>query len=272
VALDGWAIPAATDIAFALGVLYLLGDRIPNALKVLLLTIAIFDDLAAIIIIALFYAGDLSLLSLALAGMVVVVLFVLNQRGVRRPTAYALLGVALWIFVLKSGVHATLAGVVLALAIPMSAKEEGQQYSPVRRVEHALHPWVAYGILPLFAFANAGVPLAGMSIGALLQPVPLGIVAGLFVGKQVGVFGFSWLGIRLGLAQAPEGVTWRKLYGLAVLCGIGFTMSLFISSLAFEHSGAGQIDLGRLGILVGSFLSAIAGYLVLRLGTSAPEV
>lgn len=270
VALDGWAIPAATDIAFALGVLYLLGDRIPNALKVLLLTIAIFDDLAAIIIIALFYAGDLSLLSLALAAMVVAILFVLNQRGVRHLAAYALLGIALWIFVLKSGVHATLAGVVLALAIPMSAKEEREQYSPVRRVEHALHPWVAYAILPLFAFANAGVPLAGMSIDALLQPVPLGIVAGLFVGKQIGVFGFSWLGIRLGLAQAPEGVSWRKLYGLAVLCGIGFTMSLFISSLAFEHSGAGQIDLGRLGILVGSFLSAIAGYLLLRFSSTAP--
>jgi NhaA family Na+:H+ antiporter len=248
VALDGWAIPAATDIAFALGVLYLLGDRIPNALKVLLLTIAIFDDLAAIVIIALFYAGDLSLLSLALAAMVVVVLFVL-----------------------RSGVHATLAGVVLALAIPMSTREEGEQYSPLRRVEHALHPWVAYGILPLFAFANAGVPLAGMSIDALLQPVPLGIVAGLFVGKQIGVFGFSWLGIRLGLAQAPQGVSWRKLYGLAVLCGIGFTMSLFISSLAFEHSGAGQIDLGRLGILVGSFLSAIAGYALLRFGAPQEE-
>lgn len=271
VALDGWAIPAATDIAFALGILYLLGDRIPNALKVLLLTIAIFDDLAAIVIIALFYAGDLSFLSLALAGVVVALLFIINRRGVRRIAAYALLGVALWIFVLKSGVHATLAGVVLALAIPMSAEEDGASYSPVRRVEHALHPWVAYGILPLFAFANAGVPLAGMSFEALLQPVPLGIVAGLFVGKQLGVFGFSWLGIRLGLAQTPAAVNWRQLYGLAVLCGIGFTMSLFISSLAFEHSGGGQVDLGRLGILVGSFLSAIVGYALLRLDDQAAD-
>lgn len=286
VALDGWAIPAATDIAFALGILYLLGDRIPLAIKLFLMTVAIFDDLAAIVIIALFYSGDLSSLALALAGVALVLLFLMNRRGVTRIAAYVVVGVALWIFVLKSGVHATLAGVALAFAIPMAGRHEGSQaggqigehhadharaHSPLHHVEHALHPWVAYAILPIFAFANAGVPLAGMSLNTLLDPIPLGIAAGLFLGKQIGVFGTSWLAIRAGLAQRPPGVSWLQLYGVSILCGVGFTMSLFISSLAFEHTGVDNVNLARLGILAGSFLAAILGYLVLR-RAPRPEV
>ena len=275
VALDGWAIPAATDIAFALGILYLLGDRIPLALKLFLMTVAIFDDLAAIAIIAIFYSGDLSTLALALAGIALLLLFLMNRRGVTRIAAYVIVGVALWIFVLKSGVHATLAGVALAFAIPMAGRhDENHQvenhhsnahaHSPLHYMEHALHPWVAYAILPIFAFANAGVPLAGMSLNTLLDPIPLGIAAGLFAGKQVGIFGISWLAIRAGLTQRPPGVSWLQLYGVSVLCGVGFTMSLFISSLAFEHTGVDNVNLARLGILAGSFLAAILGYLVLR--------
>lgn len=278
VALDGWAIPAATDIAFALGILHLLGDRIPLALKLFLMTVAIFDDLAAIAIIALFYSGDLSVLALVLAGVALVILFLMNRRGVTRIAAYIVVGVALWVFVLKSGVHATLAGVALALAIPMTGRHddhgdeseyhgedsEGHGHSPLHHVEHALHPWVAYAILPIFAFANAGVPLAGMSLDTLTHPIPLGIAAGLFLGKQVGIFGTSWLAIRAGLAQRPPGVSWLQLYGVSILCGVGFTMSLFISSLAFEHTGVDNVNLARLGILAGSFLAAILGYVVLR--------
>jgi NhaA family Na+:H+ antiporter len=264
VALNGWAIPAATDIAFALGILYLLGDRVPTALKLFLLTVAIFDDLAAIAIIGVFYSGDLSFLSLGLAGVALVVLFIMNWRGVSRIAAYALVGVALWVFVLKSGVHATLAGVALAFAIPLKAGRGEDAFSPLHQLEHSLHPYVAYGILPIFAFANAGVPLQGTSVSALFDPVPLGIATGLVVGKQIGVFGASWLGIKLGLAQLPRHVTWVHLYGVSILCGIGFTMSLFISSLAFEQTGRAYGDSGRLGILAGSFISAILGYALLR--------
>jgi len=274
VALSGWAIPAATDIAFALGILYLLGDRIPLALKLFLMTVAIFDDLAAIAIIALFYSGDLSLLALALAGLALLVLFLMNRRGVTRIAAYVVVGVALWIFVLKSGVHATLAGVALAFAIPMGDRRQEEPdghhhgehaHSPLHHMEHALHPWVAYAILPIFAFANAGVPLSGMSLNTLVDPVTLGIAGGLLVGKQAGVFGASWLAIRLaGSVQRPPGVSWTQLYGVSLLCGVGFTMSLFISSLAFEHTGVDNVNLARLGILAGSFVAAIAGYLILR--------
>ncbi len=271
VALNGWAIPAATDIAFALGILFLLGDRVPTSLKLLLMTIAIFDDLAAIIIIAIFYSGDLSVLALVLAGVSLVALAGMNRLGVQRVAAYAIVGVILWVCVLKSGVHATLAGVALAFAIPWYPKTDGE-YSPLRHVEHALHPWVAFGILPLFAFANAGVSLAGISLNTLLRPVPLGIAAGLFIGKPLGVFGFSWLGIRLGLAKLPEEMNWRGLYGVATLCGIGFTMSLFIGSLAFEHGGPDYATLDRLGILTGSLLSAILGYFVVRSATSPRTV
>ncbi|HEX6302663.1 MAG TPA: Na+/H+ antiporter NhaA [Anaerolineales bacterium] len=263
-ALNGWAIPAATDIAFALGILSLRGKGVPTSLKVLLLTIAIIDDLAAITIIAIFYSGDLSLISLILAAVTLVVLALLNWQGVTRIAAYTLLGFVLWFLVLKSGVHATLAGVALAFAIPLRVNGE-THHSPLHQLEHSLHPWVAYGVLPLFAFANAGVPLANMQLGSLLSPIPLGIAAGLFLGKQIGVFGLSWLGIQLGLARKPEGVGWLGLYSVAILCGIGFTMSLFINSLAFEHGATSFTEAARLSILIGSLLSAVFGYLVLSL-------
>jgi NhaA family Na+:H+ antiporter len=264
VALSGWAIPSATDIAFALGILALLGERAPTSLKIFLLAIAIIDDLGAIAIIALFYSGALSLKTLLLALFALVVLVALNLRGVTNTAAYVLVGILLWIFVLKSGVHATLAGVALALTIPLrvGADNEG---SPLRRFEHALHPWVAFGILPVFAFANAGVSLEGLKPDILLEPVTLGIILGLFVGKQIGVFGATWLTVKLGIARLPEESGWLQVYGVAALCGIGFTMSLFIGSLAFEHTGVDYSAANRLGILCGSLLSAVAGYLLLRI-------
>ena len=262
-ALNGWAIPAATDIAFALGVLSLLGKQVPAALKVFLLTLAILDDLGAILIIALFYSGDLSLASLAVAALALVVLFTLNRRGVVSLVPYALIGVVLWAAVLKSGVHATLAGVVLALFIPLRVSPESA-HSPLRRMEHELHPSVAFVILPVFAFANGGVDLSGTSMDMLLHPIPLGIALGLFLGKQLGVFGFAWLAIKLGLAQLPKGVTFVQVYAVAVLCGIGFTMSLFIASLAFEHARHSFVVDERIGILAGSLISALTGYLILR--------
>jgi NhaA family Na+:H+ antiporter len=261
-ALNGWAIPAATDIAFALGVMTLLGSRVPLSLKLFLLTLAIIDDLGAIVIIAVFYTGKLSFVSLALAGVAVAALAAMNLLGVKRIAAYVIVGVVLWMCVLKSGVHATLAGVALALAIPMRTKED--EPCPLRDLEHTLHPWVAYGILPVFAFANAGVSLDGMSIRTLFEPIPVGVALGLFIGKQLGVFGFAKLCIKLGLAKMPEGATWLSLYGTSVLCGIGFTMSLFISTLAFDERMADQGVSARLGILTGSFLSAVIGYVLLK--------
>ncbi len=261
-ALGGWAIPAATDIAFALGIMALLGSRVPVALKLFLLTLAIIDDLGAIVIIAIFYSGKLSLVSLIIAGIAIAILIGMNLMGVKRIAAYVIVGVILWICVLKSGVHATLAGVVLAFCIPMRTKDDEQ--CPLRDLEHTLHPWIAFGIMPVFAFANAGVSLEGMSLMTLFEPIPIGVALGLFVGKQLGVFGFSKLSVMLGLAKLPEGVDWLSLYGTSILCGIGFTMSLFISTLAFN---SGVVDYGvsaRLGILVGSFLSAIVGYLILH--------
>jgi len=269
-ALSAWAIPTATDIAFALGVLSLLGSRVPNSLKLFLLTLAVIDDLGAIIIIAIFYSGDLSMMSLLVAAGALVALLLLNRRGIVRIAPYILVGVVLWVAVLKSGVHATLAGVVLAFFIPLRDPATGG--SPLSHLEHQLHPYVAFLILPLFAFANTGVSLAGLSPQSLLHPVPLGIAAGLLVGKQVGVFGLTWLAIRLGLGKLPEGAGWVSLYGVAALCGIGFTMSLFISSLAAEQVGTGMVVDNRLGILGGSVLSAIIGYLVLAyaLGRKQP--
>jgi NhaA family Na+:H+ antiporter len=268
VAMGGWAIPTATDIAFALGVLSLLGKRVPTALKAFLLSVAIFDDLGAIIVIALFYTAKLSMLSLVVAAILILGLASLNRFGVTRPAAYFLLGVPLWVAVLKSGVHATLAGVVLAMFIPLRASETSSSTptpkSLLRHLEHALHPWVAFGVLPVFAFANAGVPITGLSIADVLHPVPLGIVTGLFFGKQVGILVMSWLAVRLGIASRPEGIGWWQLYGTALLCGIGFTMSLFIASLAFEQGGAAYLGLERLGILLGSLVSGILGYVVLR--------
>lgn len=261
-ALEGWAIPTATDIAFALGILSLLGSRVPVALKLFLMTLAIIDDLGAIVIIALFYTSELAPASLLLAASALAGLVALNRAGVGHLGPYAVLGVLLWICVLKSGVHATLAGVALAFALPMDRPGTGHA-SLLGGVEASLAPWVAFGIIPLFAFGNAGVSLSGLSVQSFLDPVPLGIVAGLVLGKQAGVLLFSWLAVRLGFASQPAGVSWGALYGAALLCGVGFTMSLFIGSLAFEH-GADYATHDRLGILTGSLLSAVAGYLWLR--------
>jgi len=260
--LDGWAIPAATDIAFALGVLSLLGDRVPQSLKIFLLALAIIDDLGAIVIIAFFYTADLSLLSLGLAAATLAVLLGLNRLGVRSLAPYLLVGLVLWLCVLKSGVHATLAGVAVAAFIPLS-KRPGETDSPLERLEHGLHPWVAYAIMPLFAFANAGVSLGGLSFGALLEPLPLGIALGLFLGKQAGVMAFAWAAVRCRLAQLPDGVDWRAFYGVACLTGIGFTMSLFIGTLAFYEKPDAGVGV-RVGVLVGSIAAALLGYFWLR--------
>ena len=263
--LKGWAIPAATDIAFAVGVLALLGNRVPSSLKIFLLALAILDDLGAIVIIALFYTEHLSWLSLALVGAGIAVLWVLNRQGVTRLAPYLLTGVVIWICVLKSGVHATLAGVVVAFAIPLASRNEGEP-TLLEQLEESLHPWIAFGVLPLFAFANAGVSLQGLSLAKLLEPVPLGIALGLFIGKPLGIFGVSWLAIKSGLAARPEGASWAQLLGVGMLGGIGFTMSLFIGTLAFnEAAKAAQL---RLGVLAGSLLSAAAGYLLLRFTAS----
>ena len=268
VAMEGWAIPTATDIAFALGVLALLGKRVPIALKAFLLSVAIFDDLGAIVAIALFYTAKLSVLSLVIAAGLILGLACLNRFGVTRPAAYILIGVPLWVAVLKSGVHATLAGVILAMFIPLRMSQTSPSApaprSLLRHLEHTLHPWVAFGVLPIFAFANAGVSIGGLSIADVLHPVPLGIVVGLFIGKQVGILAMSWLAVRLGVASRPDGVGWWQLYGTALLCGIGFTMSLFIASLAFGQGDAAFLGLERLGILIGSLVSGLLGYVVLR--------
>lgn len=269
IAMRGWAIPSATDIAFALGVLALLGSRIPQALKLFLMTLAIIDDLGAIVIIALFYTADLSVSSLSIAIAAVIGLFILNRRGVLSLVPYMLIGLVLWTAVLKSGVHATLAGVVTAFFIPFK-REAGQSQTQLERLEHDLHPSVAYGILPLFAFANAGIPFGGIGVDSFLHPIPLGIALGLFLGNQIGVLGFSWITIKLGISKLPQNVTWVQLYGAALLCGIGFTMSLFVGSLAFEQGGSHSAIDERLGILIGSLLAGIAGYLVLRFTSRNP--
>ncbi len=256
---QGWAIPAATDIAFALGVLSLFGNRVPPILKTFLLTLAVVDDLAAIVIIALFYTSNLSLYALGIAAMCLVALLTLNLRGLRSGIAYIIVGLILWTAVLKSGVHATLAGVALGFAIPYAPDRSGR--SLAKDWEHALHPWVSYMILPIFAFANAGVPLKGLSLEMLLNPLSLGVAAGLFVGKQIGVFGAAFAAVKLGLAVRPDVLTWRKLYGAACLAGIGFTMSLFIGSLAFEDIESQNAV--RLGVIVGSLMSGLLGALVL---------
>ncbi len=263
--LNGWAIPAATDIAFALGILALLGSRAPISLKVLLMAIAIIDDLGAIVIIAVFYTSNLSVEALLVGLAAVAGLVAVNRLKITHPAAYLLLGIALWVCVLKSGVHATLAGVITAFAIPL-APQNGEGKSMLKRLEHDLHPWVAFGILPLFAFANAGVSFAGIGPDSFVEPVKLGISLGLVLGKQIGVFGMLWLCIKLSIAPMPEGTTWRHLYGVSLLCGIGFTMSLFIGSLAFEHSSFDAPI--RLGVLTGSIVCAILGYLVLRWGAA----
>ena len=264
VALQGWAIPTATDIAFALGVLSLLGSRVPPALKAFLLSIAIFDDIGAIVIIALFYTAEISGTALTIAAALIAVLLAMNRLGVLRPAAYIAVGIPLWVALLKSGVHATLAGVVLAMFIPLRLPRSDPEAAPLRRLEHALHPWVAFGVLPIFAFANAGVAIDAVAVGDLANPVFLGIVAGLVLGKLAGVLATSWLAIRLGVASLPEGANWLQLVGVALLCGVGFTMSLFIASLAFELGAEQYFGLERLGILAGSLIAGVAGYLVLR--------
>lgn len=260
--LVGWAIPSATDIAFALGVLALLGSRVPVSLKVFLLTLAIIDDIGAITIIALFYTADLSLTALGGAGIGFVALIVLNRAGVTRIGPYVLIGLFIWVCVLKSGVHATLAGVLTALAIPIAGKTK-QAQSPLHYLEHALHPWVAFAVLPLFAFANAGVGLSSLQLSDLTATVPLGIAAGLFFGNQLAIFTLCFLAVRLRIARLPENVRWVQIYGTGCLAGIGFTMSLFIGTLAF--SDPALIDQVRLGVLMGSLASALLGYTVLRL-------
>lgn len=261
--LDGWGIPVATDIAFALGLLMLFGQRVPAALKVFLLTLAIFDDLGAIIIIAIFYTGDLSVLALLVAGSAWLGAIALNRSGVMNTTPYILLGIVMWVAVLKSGVHATLAGVLLALVIPMNDKSGNA--GPLRSLEHDLHPAVAYAILPLFAFANAGLTLSGLSFQDLMHPISLGVTAGLFVGKPLGIMLFTAMVVLTGMARLPRGSTWVQVLAVGWLAGLGFTMSLFISGLAFEHSGLDNSVVDRLGILVGSGLSAIAALVLLAL-------
>jgi Na+:H+ antiporter, NhaA family len=263
--LRGWAIPTATDIAFALGVLALLGPRVPVSLKIFLTAVAIIDDLGAVAIIAVFYAADLSLAWLGLAALTLVVLMALNQSGIERLALYLGLGAALWFFVLKSGVHATVAGVALALTIPLrsSPGRPDDPASPLHILEHALHPWVAFFIIPLFGFANAGVSAAGMSWAAALSPVPLGIAAGLFAGKQLGVFVTTWIAVKLAWADCPEHASFARVYGVSLLCGVGFTMSLFIGLLAFPTSPELQ-DAVKIGVLSGSVLSAVTGAIILR--------
>jgi NhaA family Na+:H+ antiporter len=258
---SGWAIPSATDIAFSIAVMALLGRRVPSSLKLFLTALAIIDDLGAIVIIAIFYTAELSWVSLKVAIAALAILLVLNLAGVQRVIWYVLVGIVLWAFVLKSGVHATLAGVALALAIPFRTRPG--ETSPLIRIEHELAPWVAFGILPLFGFANAGLSFAGLSLWSLYSPVSLGIAAGLFLGKQIGVFGVAALVIRVGWAKLPAGAGWLALYGTSILTGIGFTMSLFIGTLAFGESN--HEPMMRLGVLVGSALSGIIGAAVLSL-------
>lgn len=272
VALSGWAIPAATDIAFALGILALLGDRVPASLKIFLLALAIMDDLGAIVIIAIFYSGDLSMTMLVLSAICLVILVIFNRLKIDNIAPYIWVGVFLWIFVLKSGVHATLAGVALAFVIPLKSKKD-PDHSPLEHLEHTLHPWVSYLVLPIFAFANAGIPLGGMGLSDLFQPVPLGIMLGLTIGKLIGVYGFSAAAIKMGVAKIPEKANFQHLFGVAALCGVGFTMSLFIGGLAFEHTGgdaAIYLTTHRIGILSGSLIAGIVGYLILMFADSKP--
>ncbi len=263
--VNGWAIPAATDIAFAIGVLALLGSRAPASLKLFLTTVAIVDDMGAVAIIAIAYTAELSTLYIALGALVMSTMYVLNRSGVKRLWPYLLLGAALWYFVFMSGVHATIAGVLTAMMVPITASPGAcdDAESPLHRLEHALAPWVAYLIVPVFGFANAGVSLAGMSPAILIAPLPLGIAAGLFLGKQVGIFGSVWLAAKLRFASPPGGATWLQIYAVAMLCGIGFTMSLFIGGLAFPGNEE-LVDEVKIGVLAGSILSAIVGYTILR--------
>ncbi|QTH65041.1 Na+/H+ antiporter NhaA [Psychrosphaera ytuae] len=263
VAVQGWAIPAATDIAFALGVLTLLGSRVPVALKVFLTSLAIFDDIGAILIIAFFYTSKISLGALIVVALCLPLLAWLNKKNVVSYSPYIFIGIVMWVATLKSGVHATLAGVVMAMFIPMRSKEN-PDFSPVKELEHDLHSVVAFFVLPVFAFANAGLNLTGVGIEQVFHNVPVGIALGLIIGKQVGIFGLCFIAIKLGLASLPKGMNMMSLYGTAALCGIGFTMSLFIGGLAFEETGVNLLFDERLGIIVGSLISGVIGFLVLK--------
>lgn len=264
--LAGWAVPAATDIAFALGILALLGSRVPVALKALLLAIAVIDDIGAIVIIALFYTPSVDVSMLLGAVGVFAVLLAIGKARVGSSLPYVILGAALWFFVLKSGVHATLAGVALAITVPMNDRK-GRDV--LERMEHGLHPWVAFLVVPVFALANAGVSFAGMELSAFAAPLPMGIALGLFVGKQLGIFGFAWAAARTGIASLPEGISWKQVYGLSLIAGIGFTMSLFIGNLAF--ASADQIAAVKLGVISGSLVAALAGIFILRNAESNPQ-
>ncbi len=262
-ALKGWAIPTATDIAFALGIVSLLGKRVPTSLKIFLMALAIFDDLGAILIIAFFYTSEVSVLSLIMASFCILILITMNKMQITLVSAYALVGVVLWVFVLKSGVHATLAGIILAFTIPLNAiNEKRKRVSPVRSLQHYIHFWVAFYILPIFAFVNAGIDLRSLSFEEVVNPVSLGIIFGLFIGKQLGVFLFVYLAVKFNFAKLPRYTTWGQVYGISVLTGIGFTMSLFIDSLAFQDSAMFSYT-DKLAILIGSILSGLLGYLIL---------
>ena len=263
IAANGWAIPAATDIAFALGVLNLLGSRVPTSLKVFLTSLAIFDDIGAILIIAFFYTSKISLTALVVVAICILVLTVLNKHNEESKSPYILIGIIMWVATLKSGVHATLAGVILAMFIPIRSKVN-PDISPLKSMENDLHSVVAFFVLPVFAFANAGISFSGVGFEHILHEVPVGIALGLFFGKQVGIFGLCWLFIKLKIAQLPAGMSWTGLYGTSALCGIGFTMSLFIGSLAFEETGVNLLFDERLGIILGSFVSGVVGYSILR--------
>lgn len=268
VARQGWAIPAATDIAFALGVMALLGKRVPTSLKIFLLALAIIDDLGVIVIIALFYTQQVSLAALLGSAAAIAVLMFLNYRGVGKTSLYLLVGLVLWVCVLKSGVHATLAGVIVGFCIPLKSRT-GERLT--EKLEHALHPWSTFFIMPLFAFANAGIVLEGVSWSGLTSFLPLGVALGLLIGKPVGIFVFSWLAVKSGIAQLPRRIGFRHIFAVSVLCGIGFTMSIFISSLAFVQAEQAYTVYSRLGILMGSTLAAMLGYLCLRLTLKEDE-
>jgi len=265
IALKGWAIPAATDIAFALGILALLGSRVPLSLKVFLTSLAIFDDMGAIVIIALFYTADISMSALMVVVGCLPVLLVMNRNGVESKSAYIFIGIIMWVAMLKSGVHATLSGVIMAMFIPMRSTTD-ENFSPLKDLEHDLHPVVAFLILPVFAFTNAGISVAGMGFEQFVHPVPLGIMLGLFVGKPVGIFSLCWVAIRLGMARLPTGATWQTLFGVSILCGVGFTMSFFISTLAFGQTDITQVFDERMGVILGSALSGLVGYFLLKKG------
>ncbi|OAT25886.1 Na+/H+ antiporter NhaA [Proteus myxofaciens] len=261
VASQGWAIPAATDIAFALGVMALLGKRVPVELKVFLLALAIIDDLGVIVIIALFYSKSIALMPLAIGVITTMALFILNWRKVSNTAIYLVLGFILWVCILKSGIHATIAGVIVGFLIPLRDKAGN---SPSAELEHVLHPWVAYLILPLFAFSNAGVSLTGVTFDGILSALPVGIALGLFLGKPVGIFLFSWVSVKLGIAKLPDAINLKQIFAVSVLCGIGFTMSIFIAGLAFENASEAYNTYSKLGILVGSTIAAILGYFLLH--------